>query len=103
MRHWAPAAAGAAAIALIVALPEISRIVDFRNSIFGQEPMTNRGNLSHALNPLETLGVWFSGDFRFNPDPRWPTVLFCVLALAALAAGLVWWWRRRATDRLLME
>lgn len=96
VRHWAPCGIGAIAIAALVLLPEIHRIREFRNSIFGQEPLHNRGNLSHALNPLETLGVWFTGDFRFNPVPRWPSVLFSVIALAALAASLVWWWRRRA-------
>jgi hypothetical protein len=96
VREWAPAAMGAIAVAALVTLPEVDRVRAFRHSIFGQESLRNHGNLSHSLNPLETLGVWFSGDFRFNPVPRWPTTLFCVIALAALAGGLVWWWRRRS-------
>ena len=96
VHHWAPATGAAVATTAVVVLPEIGRIVDFRNSIFGQEPMKNHGNLSHAINPLEALGVWFNGDFRFNPEPRWVTVVFCVIALAALAGGLAWWWRRRS-------
>jgi hypothetical protein len=96
VRHWAACAVGAGAVAAIVILPELHRMRLFRNSIFGQESLKNKGNLAHALNPLETLGVWFTGDFRFNPDPRWPTYLFCAIALAALVASLVWWWRRRA-------
>lgn len=96
VRVWLPAAIGAAVVAAIVILPELHRMKAFRNSIFGQESLRNTGNLAHPLNPLETLGVWFNGDFRFNPDPRWPTTLFCVLAIAALVLGLGWWWRRRS-------
>jgi hypothetical protein len=94
IRDWWAAAAGMLVVGAIVVAPEIGRMKDFRDSIFGQEPLKNKGNLSHAINPFETLGVWFNGDFRFNPDPRWPTILFCAIALAALVAGLVWWWRR---------
>jgi hypothetical protein len=96
VRRWALPAIGAGVVAAIVILPELNRMKLFRNSIFGQESLENKGNLAHSLNPLETLGVWFGGDFRFNPDPRWPTYLFCAIALLALAASVVWWWRRRA-------
>ncbi|HYZ30329.1 MAG TPA: hypothetical protein VE570_14800 [Thermoleophilaceae bacterium] len=96
VRNWAPGAVAAAAVTALVVLPEVNRVRAFRHSIFGQESLRNKGNLAHALNPLESLGVWFNGDFRFNPVPRWPTYVFCALALAVLAAGLVWWWRRRS-------
>lgn len=96
MRHWLAPGIGALLIAALVVLPEVHRVRAFRDSIFGQESLRNKGNLSHPLNPLESLGVWFNGDFRFNPDPRWPTVVFSSIALAALVASLPWWWRRRA-------
>src|SRR5204863_3201914 len=92
---WWKAALAALAVAALVSLPELHRIQLFRKSIFGQESLRNTGNLSHTLSPFEALGVWFSGDFRFNPVPRWPTVAFCVLALVVLAASFAWWWRRR--------
>jgi hypothetical protein len=94
VRRWAACGAGMVAVAALLILPELHRIRQFRNSIFGQESLQNKGNLVHALNPLETLGVWFSGDFRFNADPYWLTIAFCVLALCALAGSVVWWWRR---------
>ena len=94
--RWWRAGAGFALVTVVTVAPEYHRIQYFRKSIFGAEDLRNKGNLAHALNPLESLGVWFSGDFRFNPVPRWPTTVFCVLALAALVAGLPWWWKRRA-------
>jgi hypothetical protein len=94
--RWWRAAVGAVVAAAIVIYPEIDRIQDFRDSIFGQESLRNKGNLAHALNPFESLGVWFNGDFRFNPDPRWPTTVFVVIALGALVASVVFWWRRRS-------
>jgi hypothetical protein len=93
--QWWRAAITAAAVLALVALPELDRIRAFRKSIFGQESLQNTGNLAHKLNPLETLGVWFNGDFRFNAEPRWPTILFCALALIVLAGSFAWWWRRR--------
>ncbi len=86
----------ALAIAAIVLGPEISRIADFTKSVFGVEPNTQHGNLLHAIAPLETVGPWFSGDFRIFPDPRWPSYLFSGLAVAVLIGGVAWWWRRRA-------
>ncbi len=88
-------ALGIAAATVIAAGPEVNRMVKFANSIFGVEPKKNHGNLPHAVNPFETLGVWLSGDFRRSTTPFWPTVALQVLAGLALVAGLVWWWRRR--------
>jgi hypothetical protein len=88
-------AVAAIAVAVVVAVPEIHRIQNFRHSIFGVEPKRNTGNLYHAINPLESLGVWLSGDFRINPHPMWPSVALSVLALVVLLGSFVWWWRRR--------
>src|SRR4051812_14318489 len=52
--RFAKAAIGGALLLVVVIAPEIHRMQDFRNSIFGQESLRNKGNLSHALNPLET-------------------------------------------------
>jgi hypothetical protein len=90
-----PAAGCVVALAIVLA-PEITRIEEFTKSIFGVEPTTQHGNLFHAVNPLEAVGPWFSGDFRITPRPEWPSLAFSALGLAALLVGLVWWWRRRA-------
>ena len=67
-------------------------------------PLTDpnaEGNLRGALNPLQVLGIWPTGDFRFDPDV---TVLSAVLiALGAAAAGVGLWlaWVRRNAALLL--
>ncbi len=83
-------------VAAIVLGPEITRIVAFTKSVFGVEPNTQHGNLLHAIVPLETIGPWFSGDFRIFPHPRWLSYVFSGLAAAVLIGGMAWWWRRRA-------
>jgi hypothetical protein len=95
IRRLGLAAVGAVVAGLIAIAPEWHRIQHFRHSIFGQEPRENRGNLFHAINPLESLGVWFSGDFRFNPDPRWLSYAVSFVAVGGLLYGLGWCWRRR--------
>ncbi|MEA2482913.1 MAG: hypothetical protein QOC55_860 [Thermoleophilaceae bacterium] len=90
-----PALAGVLTAAILLAR-EARRIINFTNSIFGVEPKKNHGNLVHALNPFETFGTWFSGDFRFNPSTMWPSMALSILALGALLASVGWWWRRRS-------
>src|SRR4051794_790468 len=95
VRNAAAPVLSALVVAVVVLVPELHRIQKFKKSIFGAEPLTNHGNLFHALNPLETLGVWFSGDFRFNPQPEWLSFAASAVALGVLLGGLVWWLRRR--------
>jgi hypothetical protein len=96
LRRATPPALAAVAVAAIVLAPEITRIEAFGKSIFGVEPTTQHGNLFRAVSPLETIGLWFSGDFRFNPAPEWPTLVFSWIGVAALIGSAAWWWRRRA-------
>jgi len=87
-----PLAAGAAALVVVV-LPDIVRVVDFASSHYANEPANGLGNLAHPITPAQTLGVWLAPDFRFDPHPRWLTVIGLVLAGGALAWALWSWWR----------
>ena len=53
------------------------------------------GNLVAALSPLQLLGVWPVGDFRFRPERMDVTyVLLAILLAAAVAGVLAAVWRR---------
>jgi hypothetical protein len=64
-------------------------------------PLTDpdaEGNLRGSLNPLQVLGVWPSGDFRFDPDGTVVTVVLIALAVLAALVGLWAAWSRRGRD-----
>ena len=83
--------ARAMAVAAIVIAPEITRIEQFAKSKFGVEPLTNHGNLTHAVNPLEAIGVWSKWRFPVQPSAQWPSFVLGGIAAAALVVGLAWW------------
>jgi hypothetical protein len=80
--HAVPGAVLGAAVVIAPGLDDIER---FRNSPFNHE--VGEGNLLHALSPVEGLGVWFNYDFRWTPQPLWPTAIFAGIAgIAAIVA-----------------
>jgi hypothetical protein len=89
------AGAAAAGACLVLVAPELDRVSTFSGSFFAHEPADGLGNLVHGLSPLEAVGVWFSGDFRFDPEPRALSLAIAWIAAGAVAAALVWWLRRR--------
>ena len=95
--RWArPLLIAGIAIPLLLALPELVRILSFAGfeafSPSGAEGNTGFGNLRQALNPLESLGIWPSSEFRVAPqNSSTPVLAFYLgglLGLAAFAWGL---------------
>lgn len=70
----------------IVLAPSINQMARFIESPFNSE--NGQGNLPHAISAFETLGVWFNYDFRWTPDPLWPTIVGIVIACLAAAVAL---------------
>lgn len=103
VRAALPGTLVAIAVVGVSAIPQVGRIVDFAGfGAFDPEgvgPKVGLGNLRQALNPLEGLSVWPSGEFRVSaasaslPEPLF--YLGGLLAAAALAWGLLVALRRK--------
>ncbi len=68
------------------------------------EPLTDPhsfGNLVAPLKLVQVLGIWPSGDFRFDPEPGVITAVLIAVGLAAAAFGFWSAWRRRSVALLL--
>jgi hypothetical protein len=56
------------------------------------------GNLVAPLNPLQIVGIWLTGDFRFRPADIAPTYVFVAVAALAACGGLAFALARRAWE-----
>lgn len=95
VRAALPAAVAAVGMCAVLLVPESRRLSAFAGSAFAHEAPGGKGNLVGALSPLQGLGVWLHGDFRFRPEPYALTVALGCAAAVALVFAAVWWWRRR--------
>lgn len=90
-----PGIAAVIGMAIVLTLPDWTRIADFAG--FGAfDPageQTGLGNLRQALNPLEALGIWPTGEYRADPAdaslPAGAYYLAGAFAALALALGLL--------------
>ena len=86
---------------VVLALPELSRMLDFHSFETFDPNGPGLGNLFGQISPFEALGIWPSGDFRLAPgDGAVPAVAYYLgiaFGLALLVYGAVQLWRRRET------
>lgn len=69
----------------------------------GAASLTELGNLAGPLKLEQTLGIWFSGDFRYTTtELGTPQLIALILAAACALLGLAWAVRRRAWQPLLL-
>jgi len=98
VRASMPIVIPAAIVLVIVGLIELPKVLDFlRSGSIGNVADTN-SKLRFVVSPLETLGVWPSGNWLlgthdFSHD--WIYWLFGLIGLAGLIVGLAWWIGRR--------
>jgi hypothetical protein len=89
----------AAILLIVVGLIELPKVIDFVSSgSIGNVTDTN-SKLRYVVSPLETLGVWPSGNWLlgthdFSHD--WLYWLFGLIGIAGLIYGLVWWTRQHS-------
>jgi hypothetical protein len=101
IRTAAPWVAGFLALGVLVLIPIAGDLHRFFNTIgvspagSGSVATSNLGNLVHPLSAYESLGVWWSSDFRAPPLDVFHAGELSALALAVVVFGLVWSVRRR--------
>lgn len=86
LRTTASAAGIAVGVGLVAAFPPLIGLIRFfgqGSKLLGDEAVANVGNLLGPLSWRESLGFWFSGDYRVGSG--WPRIL---KTLDAIALGL---------------
>lgn len=78
---------------LVIAIAEASQVHDFASSINFVFDVNSR--LRETVSPLESLGVWPSGDFLTGTHGLDAYALFGAIGLVALGLGVAWAVRRR--------
>ena len=86
---------------VVLAVPEVDRMLDFHSFETFDPNGPGLGNLFGQISPFEALGIWPSGDFRLAPGdgaiPAAGYYLGVAFALALFLYGLLQLWRRRET------
>lgn len=86
---------------LVLAVPEVDRMLDFHSFETFDPNGPGLGNLFGQISPFEVLGIWPSGDFRLAPGdgavPALAYYLGIAFALGLLIHGVIQLWRRRET------
>lgn len=100
IRRPSPREIGLASVVfLVLALPELGRMLDFHSFETFDPHGPGLGNLFGQVSPFEALGIWPSGDFRLAPgDGAVPAAGYYIgvaFALALFLYGLAALWRRR--------
>ncbi len=96
----APWLAGFVGLGVVILIPIAGDLQTFFNTVgfspaaSGSIAVGNLGNLFHPLSAYESLGVWWSSDFRQDPTNTFHAGELSILALAAVVVGLVWSVRR---------
>jgi hypothetical protein len=88
----------AAILLLVVGLIELPKVLDFiRSGSIGNVADTN-SKLRYVVSPLETLGIWPSGNWLLGTHDfshAWLYWLFGLIGIAGLIVGLVRWTSRK--------
>ncbi len=98
-----PAGRRAMSLAVLVfivgVLPELGRMIDFKQFETFDPSGPGLGNLFGQVSPFTALGIWPSGDFRLAPGdgaaPAFAYYLGAAFAAVLLLYGLARCWRRR--------
>lgn len=82
-------------VLVVLGLALLPRAIDFINSGAISTVRHTDSKLRYVISPLESLGVWPSGNWLLGTSDVSHYWLFGLIGLAGLAFGVVWWMRKR--------
>jgi hypothetical protein len=94
VRRSRPIVTPALIVAAVAVLTQLPKIIDFIHSGSVGNVAGTDSKLRYAVSPLETLGIWPSGDWLLGTHDVTHYWIFGAIGLAGLLFGLAWWvWR----------
>jgi hypothetical protein len=78
-------------VGLLFGLTQLPKVIDFIQSGSIGNVVDTSSKLRYVVSPLETLGIWPSGDWLLGTHDVSHFWIFGAIGLAGLAFGLVWW------------
>ncbi|HWC28399.1 MAG TPA: hypothetical protein VG474_17545 [Solirubrobacteraceae bacterium] len=98
---WLGLGAAAAAIVALPVLGSLGAALNISEVVLVENE--DLGNLAAPLRKAQVLGIWLSGDYRYETnDLGTPEDILLVVAALAALLGLAWALRRRAVGPLLL-
>jgi hypothetical protein len=95
VRRARPIAIPALGVLVLLGLALLPRAIDFARSGAWDTVVGTDSKLRYAISPLETLGVWPSGEWLQSTTVVSSYWIFGAIGVAAVVFGVVWWVARR--------
>jgi hypothetical protein len=95
VRQSRPIAIPALVVLALVGLTQLPKAIDFINSGSVGVVTHTDSKLRYLVSPLETLGIWPSGDWLLGTHDVTHYAIFGAIGIAGLAFGFFWWIDRR--------
>ncbi len=91
VRRSLPIVIPALIVVMLAGLTQLPKVIDFfQSGSIGAVANTN-SKLRYVVSPLETLGIWPSGNWLLGTHDVSSFWIFGLIGLAGLAFGLAWW------------
>jgi hypothetical protein len=95
VRRSLPIVIPALIVVVAAGLTQLPKVIDFfQSGSIGAVANTN-SKLRYVVSPLQTLGIWPSGNWLLGTHDLSSFWIFGAIGLAGLAVGIAWWIERR--------
>jgi hypothetical protein len=95
VRRSRPIAIPALIVLVLLGLAMLPRAIDFLDSGAWDTITKTDSKLRYAVSPLESFGIWPSGEWLLSTTDVTSFWIFGAIGIAAIAFGVIWWVARR--------